>query len=386
MKFFKTISSKCPHCYPYPSHHTQNWINELLESLFHPILNLFIPNKLFLINNNIIHKIFIALKIISCEKKFELEKINSKSALFIEVAIKKGITIMPMKGPFGYTGSFRMHIGNKSYYFEVLPRGEQFENSKSVIIDDKWAVKKELIKLGFPVMPGKSFWWFTKKTVFAYAKQIGYPVIVKPRRGSLSQHVYKVNNDSELSYAIQNVIRYSPAYLVEKFISNCALYRITIVDDQIFVVKRLPPKIVGDGRSTFKELLNKAGFPKQNLDMAILQETGLAMDSVIPDNNIVFLHHKILLALNSEIEEVPFKDIHADNIFIFKTIANHFKLKFVGIDLLAKDIRNPLKHDNDAILELNSMPNIHMHTFIKNGAKQNKIAEALVDLVLHFYH
>lgn len=62
------------------------------------------------------------------------------------------------------------------------------------LIDDKYNLKKYLQKNNFPYAYCKSF--LNKKKAYNYGLKLGFPLVVKPRNSSLSQHVI-VNIKSE---------------------------------------------------------------------------------------------------------------------------------------------------------------------------------------------
>ncbi len=373
----------CEHCFPFPPRHLENWFNDLLELLFYPPFERITPS---LFNSQFFEKAitdcFVFAGIVRKEKEFPLKEINPIAALFIQHGRARGIEFEALRGPFGYLTFFRMRIGGQSYEFDRLPGA----SANSLAADDKWHTKKALRKLGYPVAEGMPFWWFQKRRAARYAETLGYPVVVKPRKGSLSQHLFVVKCASELLPALQSVAQYSPVFIVEKFVPNATLYRITIVDGKkMFVVKRFPAEVEGDGKSTLRALVRKIEFNPKNLDKVILKEQRVSISSVIAKGKRIFLQRKAILALGSKIEKVPIAEVHRDIVAMGRAVAKHFRLPLVGIDILLRNHTRPLKDQTAAILELNTLPNILMHTFKKKGKTENEVADALVDLAFaHF--
>ena len=378
----------CHDCTPYKPDHIQNWITELVETLVHPPFEFLFPKTTYRFDKTI-DDVLIKLGLFSLEKNFNIDGIYPATAAFIKTAQRAGLEFQPIKSFARYTGYFRMKIGNKFFDFEKLPRAENSAANKLAHkVDDKWIVKQILQRNGLPVAPGKSFWWFQKNKALKWARSFGYPLIVKPRRGSLSKHVYyDIKNENDLVSALNGVIRYSPVFLIERFLPNLTLYRITAVDcDKFFVAKRSPPKVIGDGSNTVKNLMEKSGISEDKANALMLKRQNLTFDSVTEKGKVVWLHEKIILALGAEFEEEKC-GIHDDNFAVFKKIADIFGNKLIGIDFLCEDIDKSWKNQKCAILELNSLPNIRMHTFEEeDGSQRNKVAEALVGLVLKYYN
>lgn len=126
-------------------------------------------------------------------------------------------------------------------------------------------------------------------------------------------------------------------------------------------------------------------FPETFVEYDVLKEQGVTIDSIAPEGKKIALHYKVLAALHAEFEDIPSEEIPPETRSICRNIAMHFGLRLVGIDLLAEDIRKPLREQRAAFLELNTLPNIRMHTFKSNGTKENKVAEAIVKLALKYY-
>lgn len=390
-------TATCEYCAPFAPHHLENWLDDLLALWFYPLFEPITPAFLAArFNDKAITDVLVFLGIVRREKKFALRDINPIAALFIEHGRKRGADFEALRGPFGYLTFFRMHANGRSREFDRLPGAA----TNTFVADDKWLVKRALAKRGYPVAPGRAFWWFRRRAAARFAETLGFPVVVKPRRGSLSQHMFIVKDRVELRAAFRNVARYSPVFLIEKFVPDATLYRVTIVDgvagvnvaeggtsdaagrQKIFVVKRLPAFVVGDGKSSLAALARALKFDEKNIDAPLLKKQSVGPDSVIPKGKKILLHHKAVMALGSKIEAVPLAEIHPEFIATCLDIAKQFRLPLVGIDILLTDHRRPLRGQNAAILELNTLPNILMHTFKKNGREENAVADALVELAL----
>ena len=377
----------CEDCLPYEPTHLQNWLSDIVELILTPIFRKFISSKILSHGEKIIDNLLLAINFFSLDKYFRLSEINHIAAIFIAAGKNKGIEFQVFQNALGYSDYFRMKVGNRYFDFEKLPRAEHtVKNKLASQVDDKWVVKRKLAKAGLPIVEGKVFWWFQKGRALSWARSFGFPLILKPRRGSLSQHIYfNLQNETELEEAIKKVNRYSPVFLLERFLPNLNLFRITVVDgERIFAVKRLPPKITGDGKSKVSELMAKINFPDDNVNRIFLREQGFGVDSILKANETVYLHNKIVLSLGAEIEDAT-AEIHLDNLAMFKKIVEIFGNRLIGIDFLSETLKKSWRDQRCAVIELNSLPNIRMHDFKEDGETKNKVAEALVDLVFKYY-
>jgi D-alanine-D-alanine ligase-like ATP-grasp enzyme len=200
----------CQDCGMPSTYHIQTWIEELVDYLFlSPVLN-FLPRKLEVLLDILIEKFFVLSRLVSPRDDFAASDILPRTACFINEARKHGIKFRVLRGPFGYTNHFQMQTRKKIFHFEGLPRAEFLNKYGEHIVGDKEITKQHLKKGNFPVAPGKSFWFFQKKKARRYgANQLGFPLVVKPRGGSVSRHVTtNIESIKQLKYAINKSIIY----------------------------------------------------------------------------------------------------------------------------------------------------------------------------------
>ena len=392
----KTTQNKiCGDCGLSSLHHINTWIEGLLEPIFPFFGKIQTLKKLEKITNIFFEKFFTFFKIASIKDYSPKDNIAPRSKCFIEEGIKHGLKFKVIHGPFGPTNNFQMIKNGKIRRFTGLPLAEFKSKWSPAIVDDKKFVKKILKRGGLPVAEGKSFWFFQKNKALKYGKHLGFPLVVKPRGGSVSRHVtLDITNEASLKTAINCAIKYSPSFIVEKFIANTFVHRITIIDfDFIAIAKEEPANILGDGVSQIRALIDKknekllnAGLHKiveNEITEKLLKEQGYDFSSTPKKNEKIYLQKDPFVRLGADIIEMT-PEIHSENLKLFRDIAKIFDIKVVGIDFLAKDISIPYHMQNCAILELNSLPAIEIHHFPSVGKPENP-ASALVKMVLKYY-
>lgn len=120
--------------------------------------------------------------------------------------------------------------------------------------------KQYLEKGGVNVPIGKSFDSInTEDELLNYAKEIGYPVVLKPIDGKRGQGVFSnIRNEEELRGYIKT-IRHDLGYdkvIIEKHYTG-EEYRVYVVNNMVAgVIQRFPANITGDGKHTIEELIN----------------------------------------------------------------------------------------------------------------------------------
>lgn len=386
----------CNDCEQSAFHHFNTWLEEVISFNF-------LPKKLERFLGALLEKSFIFFRLASLREDFTRSDIQLRSTCFINEAKKQGMKFKALRGPFGYMNYFQMQSKGKIFSFEGLPTADFLSKNHPDLADNKDLAKQHLQKGNFPIAQSQAFWFWQKKQALDYGiNQLGFPLVVKPRSGSVSRHVTTdIQTIADFKKAVAKSIRYSPAFLVEKFIPNTSVYRATVIDfNFVACVRQEPANVVGNGRSAVHQLIKdkncdpRRGQPSQkgfSLYKLVINETtdqllqnqGYNLDSIPPKNKVIYLQKNPFLKLGGDLIEVTPK-IHPDNLKLFQETAKFFDTRVAGIDFLAKDISRSWKKQSCAILELNSIPCIEMHHFPSSGKPQN-VAGALVDMVSKYY-
>jgi len=396
----KKTKNICPDCGLSSAHHIKTWTDELANQLL-PSLSL--PKKIEGFLDFLLEKIFISLRLIKLRDDFFPPDIQLRTTCFIREAEKRGVKFQALQGPFGYTNHFRAEIGGKIFRFEGLPIADFASKCGAQFTDCKKRTKQRLKKGGFPIAEGKDFWFWQKRKAIEFGLNVlGFPLVVKPCRGSISRHVTTDIQDIEkLKRAIHKAVIFSPSFIIEKFIPDTFPHRATVVDfDFVACVKQMPANVIGDGYSTIQELIRKKnnepnrGKPDQKeftlyklvineVTRDLLGQKNYLFETIPQKGEIVWLQKDPFLKLGGDLIETT-NQVHPDNIQLFREIAKFFDIRLVGIDFLARDISNPWEYQPCAVLELNSLPCIEMHHFPSSGRPQN-VAKAVVDLFFKYY-
>ncbi|WP_193196146.1 acetate--CoA ligase family protein [Nostoc sp. MG11] len=251
-------------------------------------------------------------------------------------------------------------------------------------LDSEFTTRKDDCKaflktLGFPVPEGDIV--VSEKGALAVAREIGYPVAVKPVVGHKGIGVTAdVQDAQELVSAYNRALAAIPEeqstqIIVERSIPG-ADFRLLCVDGKfVAATERRPASIVGDGNSTIEELIRQENRKPGRLDtptspmskiqrdeamQLYLEEQGFSLESVIKKDRVVYLRKVANLSAGGM--SINATDIvHHDNIILAQDIAQHFQLTCLGIDVITKSLAESWKTSNFAILEINAAPGILMH-------------------------
>ena len=258
------------------------------------------------------------------------------------------------------------------------------------IASDKALCKKLLDESGIPVPEG--FVVNSYEDLLAAAGKLDQGhLAIKPRRGNQGRGVSLDLSDEEsweVGYRLAQEI--DDEVIVERFISGNQ-YRVLIVGDEVAAASlRLPPVIVGDGRSTIRELIERANsdprrgdghedvltkIPMDDLTNLTLSRQGLSLSSVPDEGQQVPARDGANLSVGGTAVDVT-DDLHPETASLCCRAARVIGLDVAGVDLVASDISQPL--DGGAIVEVNASPGLRMHQFPASGRPRD-VAQTIVD-------
>lgn len=258
----------------------------------------------------------------------------------------------------------------------TFDRDSQLDSDFTTRKDD---CKAFLERLGFPVPKGSIVTSF--RGALNAARAIGYPVAVKPVIGHKGIGVTAdVQDEVRLEFAFDQAVSAIAEdqpieIIVEQSIAG-ADFRLLCVDGKFAAAtERLPPFVVGDGKSTIAELIAcenasaarldtpTSAMGKIQLDAAMddyLHEQQLSQDSILAADRTVYLRKVANLSAGGVSIDAT-ASMHPDNIVLAQDIARHLRLTCLGIDAIAHDISKSWKDGDFAIIEINAAPGIYMH-------------------------
>ncbi|MBW4579787.1 MAG: cyanophycin synthetase [Tildeniella nuda ZEHNDER 1965/U140] len=239
--------------------------------------------------------------------------------------------------------------------------------------------KEFLHTLGFPIPRGSIV--YTVGEAIMAAKQIGYPVAVKPVVGHKGIGVTAdVQNVDDLELAFDRAVEAVPddqstRIIVEQSIAGKD-YRLLCVNGKfVAATERRPASVTGDGDATIRELIDRENRTAARVDTPTsplgkiqcddameryLDEQGLAMVSVLERDRTIYLRKVANLSAGGLSIDAT-RQIHPDNIILAQDIALHFRLTCLGIDVVCPDLAASWKDGSFGIIEINAAPGINMH-------------------------
>ncbi len=258
---------------------------------------------------------------------------------------------------------------------------------------DKELTKELLETAGIPTPEG--FVTNSLDQLLLYADHLGYPVVVKPNNGNQGKGVsVNLKSHDEIAAAYGIAKQFGDEVIIERFIEG-RHYRVLVVNGQMVAcAERIAPFVVGDGKSTVRELIEKENqnplrgedhekpLTKIKIDpitQALLLKNNMHIDYIPTVGEEVLLRENDNLSTGGTAIDRT-EEIHPHNAEIAVHAAAVVGLDIAGIDITTKDISNPISEDGGAVIEVNAAPGIRMHYYPAVG-KQRNVAKHIVDML-----
>jgi cyanophycin synthetase len=225
--------------------------------------------------------------------------------------------------------------------------------------------------------------------------RIGYPCVIKPIDGNHGKGNTTNITDWEMALrAFAAAKQYGRSVIIEKYITGFD-FRILVINYKfICAALRTPAAVTGDGKNTIQYLIDEVnkdprrgyGHEKVLTQITIdqftqkmLDEKGYTLETIPAKGELVLLKPTANLSTGGTSTDVT-DEVHPANIMMCERIAKIIGLDICGIDIMATDLRTPVKENGGAILEVNAAPGFRMHIDPSEGLPRN-VAEPVVDML-----
>lgn len=236
-----------------------------------------------------------------------------------------------------------------------------------------------------PHAKGTTF--FNPFTAVRFAKEYGFPLVVKPNVSGFSRGShFPIRNYGELWRAMFFARAWWPISVVEQYLEG-KNYRVVVVDGKIMsVIQRYPPFVDGDGQSSIETLIERENAIRKKMQLAptihyiekspqvkaYLKKQGLSLASVVEQGRRVCLFHRVALAPGGVVEIVDKKSIPTENVELFTRVLSLFNANIFGVDAIFEEgIEKSYREQKCIFLEVNSRPYLKMHDYPRYGKAED---------------
>lgn len=258
---------------------------------------------------------------------------------------------------------------------------------------DKEETKNLLEAAEIPVPRGSII--YDEEDLQRVINKIGYPIVTKPVDGNHGKGATtNINTWEDAVIGLQAAKKYSRAVICEKFITGRD-FRVLVVDYKfVAAALRTPASVIGDGKSTIQELIDKVnsdprrgyGHEKvltsikvDDFTMDMLNKKEYTLDTVIAKDEELWLKPTANLSTGGTATDVT-DSVHPSNVFMCERIAKIIGLNICGIDIMAEDLSRPVSETGAAVIEVNAAPGFRMHLDPTEGLPRN-VAESVIEML-----
>jgi len=284
--------------------------------------------------------------------------------------------------PLGKSFSLENKETRKKHYF-YRSRGDLVANEAVDLVHDKFKAKQLLMDAGVSTPKGFKFdKQDSTENIITRLKEdeIDYPVVVKPIFGSLGKGVItNIKNEAELLVALEVTMGNEEygQFILEQHIEG-EEYRIYVVGDEVVAAtKRIPAHVIGDGKSTIQQLINKKNKQRKEnpylrnklieIDEGIktfISRSGYTIDSIPDKKEYISLKGPSNISAGGDPIDVTNTLSEGAREIAVKSAKAIPGLIHVGTDVIVSE-------NGAYIIEMNSTADIVMHLFPVEGTPRN---------------
>jgi cyanophycin synthetase len=258
---------------------------------------------------------------------------------------------------------------------------------------DKDETNRILHSLGLPV-PRQALVSQQSDAVQAAAK-LGGPVVVKPYNGNHGRGItINIQQPDDVRAAYQAALLHSKSVIVETYIPGDDHRLLVVNGELIAATRRTPGHVVGDGRSTIAELVERVNqdprrgvghekvLTRLELDAQadmMLARVDYTAASVPHDGEVVYLRSTANLSTGGTATDVT-DSIHPDNRDMAVRAVRAIGLDVGGVDFITTNIAESYKSIGGGICEVNAAPGFRMHVAPSEGTPRDA-AGPVIDML-----
>lgn len=270
------------------------------------------------------------------------------------------------------------------------------QNTSNIAVDiacNKEQTKRMLDMASIPVAKGSIA--VDEEDLKDIIDSIGYPIVLKPLDGNHGKGAsINVNNFEDAIAGLAFAQKYSRKVIVEKFVTGFDFQILVINNQVVAAAQRVPANVIGDGINSIEKLIEienkdpRRGYGHENVlteieidrdTLDLLEKLDYTIDSVPKNNEIVYL--KSTANLSTGGTSIDITDmLHPENIFLSERVSRVIGLDVCGIDIMAKNLTEPLSENGGVVLEVNAAPGFRMHLAPAEGLPRN-VASPVIDML-----
>lgn len=338
---------------------------------------------------------FLNLPELSALLRFRKRRAAFWRQFWAQAAEQAGAGFTPLDG-----GYFRMERDGLT----VLAQGGELPLDSHLMLEmmgDKALSYKLLGELGAAIVPHIVVAPNARHLAEEFAEREGWPVVVKPASGTGGGRgvTTGILSKKALTRAMRYAARYDRRLIVERQLEGHS-YRLLFVGGQLVDgVRREPPFVVGDGKSTISKLVreeNKARISGRDFSSLnpilknpdfrnTLRRQHLSPRSVPGLGEMVTI--KTAINENNRAGNHCVTDgVHAQTVAICAAVVRALGVQLAGVDIHCRDISQPLEAQGGYITEINTTPGLHHHCLTLEDKGGSSVGAKVLDYIFYTGH
>jgi cyanophycin synthetase len=313
-------------------------------------------------------------------------RLGPSTAALVRAAQKRGIPTRRLN-----TGSLVLLGTGKNQHRVWTAETDQTSAIAETVAQDKEITRALLRSVGVPVPYGRAV--ASAEDAWAAAEEVGLPVVVKPQYGNQGRGVAtNLSTRQQVLDAYAAARKESGYILVETYLPGDDFRLLVIGGRLVAASQREPAQVIGDGRSTVKELAAVANtdprrsdghatalsfIPLDAVSLQVLADQGLTPEGVPSAGQKVLIRRNGNLSTGGTATDVTDR-VHPAVAARAIDAARVVGLDVAGVDVVAVDIGKPLEEQNGGVVEVNAGPGLRMHLEPSAG-QPRPVGEAIVD-------
>jgi GNAT-family acetyltransferase (TIGR03103 family) len=304
-----------------------------------------------------------------------VEGLNPYAKIIVDEARRRGIGVDVVDAEGGF---FRLTHGGRS----ILCRESLSELTTGVamsICDDKAVTRRAVEKAG--VVVPKQIEAGDPEALKAFLEEHGQ-VVVKPARGEQGRGIsVGLETMDDLEAAIDHARAFCDRVIVEQMVEGEDLRLIVIDFKLVAAAIRRPARVIGDGKSTIRALIEaqskrrqaatggESSIPIDGQTERCVQKAGHSLDDVASEHEIVAVRKTANLHTGGTIHDVT-GEVHPVLVEAAVKCSRAIDIPVCGVDFMVKSPRGP----DYAFIECNERPGLANH-------EPQPTAERFIDLL-----
>jgi D-alanine-D-alanine ligase-like ATP-grasp enzyme len=201
-------------------------------------------------------------------------------------------------------------------------------------------------------------------------------LVVKPLDRSLSLGLTTdVSTVPRAIKAIASAAEHSSGVLVQEQVFGDEI-RFAVIDGKVIsALMRQTPRVVGDGVSTVKKLIDQDNKQRQAIDYSLVPYPLLAGSMIrksvdlkaIPGNGeVVELSRATMVARGCSVYDV-LEQVHSSYLSIVRSLVDELDTGFIVVDMFVENYREPARDNNYWFIEFNTSPVLKLFYACRDG-------------------